>query len=212
MQIMDPSEFVRAYGNLTVKTLSIVFPGEWVEAAWRVIEPPERMVLAIEVNDEPAGGCISSGHLTEDGGVGVRTLDWRYGSPRWIPGLVDEMIQKRTVEAVVADFGGPARAIQAEITAVCDGRNVPLMDRSPRDLAADTGGFYDSLREGSVALEKAPPLADAIGNAHRKDIGDLWLVSRKRMTVDASPLIAGIMAHGVAKELGVFPVVSAFVL
>lgn len=185
-----------------------VFPAEWVERAWRVVEPAAQMVLAVEVNDEPAGASVVSGHPTDDG-VAVRVLEWRYGSPRWVVSLVQRIIDQRSVEAVVVDAGGPARQVVAELKELCDANNVPLVDRKPRDQGADTGQFYDALREKSVVLEKASELQQAIAGAHRKDIGDLWVISRRRMVVDASPLIAGIMAFGVARELVVSPPVSA---
>jgi hypothetical protein len=52
----------------------------------------------------------------------------------------------------------------------------------------------------------------SITGAARKSLGDLWLVSRRQMTADASPIISVILALGLAKELGVKPVVKAFVL
>ena len=95
---------------------------------------------------------------------------------------------------------------------LCDAQNVPLVDRKPRDQGADTGQFYDGLRESRVHLERFSELEAAIAGAHRKDIGDLWVISRKRMVVDASPLIACIMAYGLALELAVSPKVKAFVI
>ena len=100
------------------------------------------------------------------------------------------MITERTVDAVVADFGGPAREIRTELQAVCSGTNVALVDRLPRDLAADTGRFYDGLRERSVALEKSAPLLEAIEGSARKNLGDLWVVARRQMIMDASPIIS----------------------
>jgi hypothetical protein len=123
------------------------------------------------------------------------------------------VLRSREVEAVVGDFGGPAREVKAELTAICEENLVPLIDRVPRDLAADTRRFYDGLREGTVYLNKSEFLAEALAGARRKDFSDtgLWVVSRGRMSVDASPLIAAIMAHGLAVELSVSPKVEFFV-
>jgi hypothetical protein len=210
------NEVVRAFGNRTVKTLVTVFPGDYVEKAWRVIDPPDRFVLAVDINDEPAGAAVATGHLGEvDGVVGgaVRIIEARYGTPRWLPSYVEGVLRSREVEAVVGDFGGPAREVKAELTAICEENLVPLIDRVPRDLAADTRRFYDGLREGTVYLNKSEFLAEALAGARRKDFSDtgLWVVSRGRMSVDASPLIAAIMAHGLATELSVSPKVEFFV-
>lgn len=199
------SEVIRAFGNRTTTSLVTLFPDEWVQNAWRVIEPPTKFVLALDVNEQPQGATVSTGHLTDDGAA-VRPIEWRPGTPAWVPGKVREVLQSRQVEAVVADFGGPARVLKAEIQAVCEEEGVPLVDRLPRDLGADTASFYDALREGRIHIEKTEPIATAIAGAQRKDLGDLWVVSRRRMVTDASPLIASILAHGLAVELSVKPV------
>ena len=200
------SEVIRAFGNRTTTSLVTLFPDEWVAKAWRVIEPPTRFVLALDVNESPAGASLATGHLTDEGAA-VRPIAYQPGTPTWVPGKVREILRQRDVEAVVADFGGPARVLKAEIQAVCEEEGVALVDRLPRDLGADTGSFYDAIREGRIAIEKTEPFADAIAGAQRKDLGDLWLVSRSKMVVDASPLISGILAYGLAVELSVKPVV-----
>jgi hypothetical protein len=207
------AEVVRAFGNRTVQSLITLFPSDYVEAAWRVIEPPTRFVLAVDVNEEPAGASVATGHLDSEGRMAGRVIEWRYGSPRWVAEFCRKVVRERDVEAVIADLGGPARAIREEIQALCDEELVSLVDRVPRDLAADTGRFYDALKEGTVVLEKNPPLMEAIGGAVRKDFSDsgLWVVSRGRMSVDASPVIAVIMAMGVAAELSVRPKSEFFV-
>lgn len=206
MKILSPQDFTRAYGNLTVASLSIVFPEEWVDRSWvAAMEPPERLVLAVDVNSEPPGAAITSGHLASDGIVGIRTLEWRFGSPSWVTQTVDTIIRKRSVEAVVGDFGGPARALLAELTSVCENRGVPLVDRKPRELGGDTAGFYDALRESAVALERNEHLEAAIRGAYRKSIGDLWVPHRKRMLIDASPLMGAIMSYGMAREFALAP-------
>jgi hypothetical protein len=95
---------------------------------------------------------------------------------------------------------------------ICDQASVPLVDRLPRDLAADTDGFYDALRERRVVMDHGEPLEEAIAGARKKALGDMWLVARRLMTVDASPLITTILAYGMATELSVTPVVKPFFL
>ena len=216
---LEPAEAIRAFGNITTASLASIFPDEWVEAAWRVITPSERIVVSVEVNDEPAGATVATGHLAPDPTEkepdrvvsAGRVIEWRPGSPRWVPQLVAKMIRERTVEAVVIDAKGPAREIWPELNGLCEQEYVPIVDRIPKDLGADTARFYNGLRDGIVVLEKAQPLAEAITRAARKQVGDMWLVSRRQMTVDASPLIAVIMATGVARELGVTPRVDPFI-
>nr|MBO2500941.1 hypothetical protein [Acidimicrobiia bacterium] len=203
------AEVVRAFGNRTTRGLVTLFPTDRVEKAWRIIDPPQRMVLAVDVNDEPVGASVASGHVTDEH-TATRLIRWQYGSPRWVPDLVKQVIAHRKVEAVVYDPGSPTKQIEADLQAICEAAFVPLVKRSPRDFGGDCARFYDALAEGRAAIEKAEPLAEAIVAAQRKDIsgGELWVVSRSRTPVDASPLIAVIMAHGLAEELAVSPKVT----
>lgn len=205
------NEIIRAYGNRTTKARVSLFPADWVERAWRVVDPPQRFVLALDVNDSPAGASVTTGHLGDDDGSvkGVsRLVEWRYGSPQWIPEFVGQLIGDRHVEAVVADFGGPAKQVQAEVEVICEAAGVPVVNRSPGELAADTARFYDDLREGRVVLSRSERLVEALEGAAKRTLRDMWLVSRSHMAVDASPLIASILANGLALELAVTPKVE----
>jgi hypothetical protein len=206
MALLTPADFVRAWGNMTVETLAVVFPQEWIERAWRSALPPaQRFTVAIEVNEEPAGATIAAGYELEPGVMAVRTLEWRYGSPAWVPKVIEAMLSRRDLDAIVADFGGPTRQLLAALTVLAEGRLVALIDRKPRQLGADTAGFYDALKEGTVQLERNEYLEAALRGAYRKDIGDLWIPHRRRMAVDASPLLSAVMAYGVAKEYALTP-------
>jgi hypothetical protein len=206
MKILSPSDFVRAYGNLTVQSLAIVFPEEWWGRQMvSAVEPSDRMVLGIDVNDDPSGASITSGHLTTEGAVVTRLLEWRFGSPKWVITTLAQMTERRNVEAIVGDFGGPSRALLTEISNLCEARGVPMVDRKPRDLGADTVNFHDALREGSVFIERNEHLEAALRGAYRKNIGDLWVPHRRRMAVDPTPLLSTIMAFGMAREFALTP-------
>lgn len=202
-----PNEVVRAFGNRTVKAKIQIFPTDWVERAWRVMVPPKKFVVAVDVNEDPVGASVGQGFLTEDGMVASRLIEARPGTPTWVPGYVKALIEKRSVAAVVASFGGPSRVVKAELEALCERAGVPLENRSLQDLAADCSGFYDGLREGRILMSKAEPLEEAIGGARRVKHGELWYVSRGLMAVDASPLITTILACAMASELALTPVV-----
>src|SRR5690606_3942594 len=130
-------EIVRAYANRTVAGRVTLFPADWVDQAWHVIDPPPRFVLAVAVDDDPAGATIATAHQTTDGKIAGRVVEWRAGPEAWVPAKVDEIVQRREVDAIVYDPGSPARALKAELEAISEGRMVPLVERSPRDFAAD---------------------------------------------------------------------------
>ena len=122
-----------------------------------MIPPPERMVLAVDVNETPAGASIMSGHVTETGEGAVRLIEWRAGSPEWVPAKVKEIVAARQVEAVSADLGGPAKQIHAELEAVCEEALIPFVDRYPRLFGGDCARFYDNLRQSTRSCSKSPP-------------------------------------------------------
>ena len=156
MADVEPAEAVRAFGNRTTVTMSALFPQEWLQKAWQVFAPPERLVLAVDVNESPAGASIMSGHVTETGEGAVRLIEWRAGSPEWVPQKIAEIIGARQVEAVSADLGGPAKQIHAELEAVCEEALIPFVDRYPRLFGGDCARFYDNLRQGQILLEDPP--------------------------------------------------------
>ena len=216
--LADPDEgeagVVRAFGNRTTSAKTAVFPAEKVAAAWRVIDPPPKFVLAVDVNESPVGAALATGHMFEKGdrlGAAVRIVEYADGSPHWVPSRVAEMVASGRVEAVVADFGGPAKQFEAEIRSLCETAQVAIVARMPSQVAADTARFHQALRDGTLALDNSDALAAAIDGAVRRT-GDrgLWWVARTRMQVDASPLQAAIMASGLAAELAVVPKVDVW--
>lgn len=215
MELMEPNDIIRYYGNRTVASMVSIFPSEWVTAALRVIDPPMEMILAVDVNNSPAGASLVSGHMTEDGNIATRLIqNVQTGSQRWIFDTIREIHQKRTIETIVGDFGGPSRQIYEELKDLCENELfVPLVDRKPRDLGADTLRFYNDLKDNKTFLDKSDPesLTEALAAAKRKYLGDVWVVSRNPMAVDASPLIATILAHGMTYELALTPKVYHWV-
>lgn len=206
MRRLHPADFTRAYGNVTVQSLAIVFPADWVDAAMvSAMEPATRIVLGLDVNDDPIGATITAAHLGEENIVGIRTLEWRFGAPRWVVAAVDQMASRREVDAIVADFGGPSRTLLTELANLGERHGIPLIDRKPRDLGGDTKAFHDALRDQTVKMERNEYLTAALTGAQRKDIGDLWVPHRRRMRVDPSPLISAIMAYGIAREFALTP-------
>lgn len=207
-----PNEVVRAFGNRIVKSKVLVFPSEWVNKSWRIIQPSPIVCLGVDVNESPEGAAVSAGHLTPEGQIAVRLLEWRSGSPSWVPGYIAEIVKERVVQAIWADFGGPARQLRRDLIQLSESTQTALGERSVVDFGADCMTFYDALRREAVVLAKAPPLEESFQGAARKSVGDVWLVSRRLMSVDASPLIATIIAHSAAAEAAVHPPVSSFVL
>lgn len=202
---LPAGEAVRAMANRVTAVVSSVFPDEWVEEAWATIQPAGKYVVAVDVNDSPPGATVTTAHVTEDNSVALRQVFWRYGSPRWVLDSLATLLDRREVEAVVGDFGGPAKQLAAELEELCRVKRVTLVKTAGSDVTTSSLAFFDALRERKVLLHKTVELDTAIKHAKKRSIGDVWLISRNLMTVDASPIISAILAFGVQKQLMVKP-------
>jgi hypothetical protein len=208
------AEVVRAYGNLTVSSDVSLFPAGWVDDAWRPVIPPvDGFVIAVDVNRDPVGASIVTGHMV-DGIVATQLVTWRDGSANWIAAEVEGLLRRYRVDGVVADLanGSPTKDYEPDLAAITTARGVPLIARNPGQIMADSGRFYAALRDKNVALSVngrtgQPPecLAAAIRGAAKRQLGDGWLVSRSQMMIDASPLIATILAFGMTSQLAINP-------
>lgn len=77
---------------------------------------------------------------------------------------------------------------------------IPITRWEGGALLAAHGGALEDIRDGKVRHNRQPPLDLAAGTAERKDLGDGWVIDRRRSEVDAAPLIAFIGALWLLKQ------------
>lgn len=80
------------------------------------------------------------------------------------------------------------------------GFDIPVVAWHGGDLMAAHGQAFEDVRDGRVRHNKQPPLDIAAGTAERKDLGDSWVIDRKRSPSDVAPLIAWIAALWLMKQ------------
>lgn len=68
------------------------------------------------------------------------------------------------------------------------------------DLLAAHGQAFEDIRDEKVRHNKQPPLDIAAMTAERKDLGDGWVIDRRRSPSDVAPLIAWIAALWLMKK------------
>ena len=77
---------------------------------------------------------------------------------------------------------------------------IPVVPWQGGDLLAAHAQAFEDVRDGKVRHNKQPPLDTAAALAERKDIGDGWVVDRKKSTADVAPLLAWIAALWLMKQ------------
>lgn len=70
--------------------------------------------------------------------------------------------------------------------------DIPVEPWQGGDLLIAHGAAFEDVRDGKVRHNKQPPLDNAAALAERKELGDGWVIDRKRSPVDVAPLIAWI--------------------
>lgn len=113
--------------------------------------------------------------------------------------VVGHCVSKRDLLGeIVLDPVGPA----VDLVAPLEAEGIPVKQVSTREAVAACGQLLTGIIDGTVKVPDHPYKPDldrAAGNADRRDVGDGgWLWSRKRSSVDISPLYAVTLARWAA--------------
>jgi hypothetical protein len=90
--------------------------------------------------------------------------------------------------------GSPAASLVLELLAA----GVPVLEVPGEDVVKACGQLYDGVVAGRIHHRGQPVLDVAVRGAAHRDVGDAWVWSRRRSTVDISPLVAVTIAVGEA--------------
>lgn len=99
---------------------------------------------------------------------------------------------------IVLDPAGPAGALVAPLEAA----GITVRQVSTREAVQACGQFLNDINDGTPRHIGQAELDRAVANADRRDVGDGgWLWSRKRSSVDISPLYAVTLARWAAQTV-----------
>lgn len=190
------SEFRRAYLNQWVRTAhdQVIPPESWDAAVdTRAVAEADRC-FAFDVSPDQQSAAIAvCGVSPRDGVPTVEVVDARSGSS-WVADRLAELVDRWGPRLVVADFGGPAGAIKADVEA----RGVAVRNVTAREHSQAAGALYAAAVASPAPLihhRNQPVLNAALGGASRRQLADAWAWSRKASSVDISPLVAVTLAH-----------------
>ena len=102
-------------------------------------------------------------------------------------------LRRRHRARLAADRYGPTAPLVDELTR----KGITVSATSTGGLAAATAAFTDALAAGTVTHPGDPVLADAITQARRRRVGQLWVPDRG--TPGDAATIAAVVAHDLAR-------------
>lgn len=146
--------------------------------------PDGSLEYAVDVSPDARSAAV----VASDG-VHLEVVKYETGTA-WV---VPTVVAKREVFArIVLDPTGPAGALVAPLEAA----GIPVRTLSTQEAVAAAQGFLTDVTDGRLRHLGQTPLDAAVANADRRDIGDgNWLWSRKKSSVDISPLVAASAAR-----------------
>jgi len=189
----DDASFERAYLNVWPRPSSVVAASGVDLEQWRDAAAPDRPLTrvsapALDVSADRAWSSVVAAGGAGDGPVTVQVLEHRKGTG-WVADVVRELRQTHRGVPVVADS-----IVAASIVAELARAHVQVEPVSASDHARACSAFVDRLAAGALFHRAQQVLDDAVLGAARRPLGDAWLWSRARSSVDISPLVAATLA------------------
>jgi hypothetical protein len=123
----------------------------------------------------------------------VEIIEHRQGT-HWAVDRLNELEQEHSPALIVCDEYGPAGSL---MPALADA-GVKVKGMNSTEHAQACGMFLDAVRQEEVQHLGSVELRNAVHGAAVRPLGDSWAWSRKKSSLDISPLVAATLAHWAA--------------
>lgn len=161
----------------------------------------EGLVFAVDIPPDRSSAVIASYSEVDEVGH-IELIDRRAGTD-WIVPRLKELVENWGPAAIVVDARGPASSLliqleEEEITPPLDPdhpRRGDLFIMNTHDMESACGQFVDAVRHSSFRHLGDEVLRISVSGAATRDITDAWVWTRRKSTVDVSPLVAATMAR-----------------
>lgn len=164
-----------------------------------------RPSFAFDVAPDRSSSAIAVAGKRADGLQHWEVVDVRPGTG-WVVDRLGELRAKWSPASVVCDPAGPAGSL------LKDGKACPTVGSSfevatvtLREHGQACGQLLDAVKDRKGRHTGAPGLEAmlraALNGAAKRDVGDVWLWSRTKATVDISPLVAVTLAARAAQSV-----------
>lgn len=190
----DDAAFERAYLNVWPRpsealTASGVDLDAWRTASAPTVAPGRVTAIALDVAGDRSSAslAVAGPHATDPARIAVEVT--------WTGRVADLAAAVRAARA--AHRGVPVVAdslVAASVVAELARAKVVVDPVGAGDHARACGHFTDRLTAATITHRAQAVLDDAVMGAARRPLGDAWLWSRRRSTVDISPLVAVTLA------------------
>lgn len=178
---------------------------KWLEREDPTAEPSDLMVFSVDVTPSRESASITMTSLLENGDVYMELIDRREGTS-WVPERMRALQRSHNPLAIICDdYGASGTLIEPMRKAGV--RKIETVNI--KDYIKACGDFFDMVHRsdsdsGPVVVHRnQKELHDAIAVAKKSMKGDTaWVLSRKDVTVDISPLVAGVQSLTALQKRG----------
>lgn len=177
----------------------------WDALEDRTQQPTSIMAFAVDVPPSRESASITMTSLLENGDIYMELIDRREGTS-WVPERLKQLQQRYEPVAIVCDEYSAAGSLLPDFKKAKIRR---IEGISVKEYAQACGDLYDMVHrkdddEGvNIVHIGQQELHDAIFVAKKSMKGDTaWVLSRKDVSVDISPLVAGVQSMAWLKKKG----------
>jgi hypothetical protein len=164
---------------------------------WAAIRDPrstiaEAPVLAVDVSPDRSSSSIASAGARGDGKLHVELVDRRRGTG-WVADRLGELVRRHGVTEVLVDGRSQAASLTPDIE---DKIGFEVTETTTAEYAQACGNFFDAVPQKTMRHLGQEELDGAVQGAATRPLGDgAWAWSRKKSTVDITPLVACTLAR-----------------
>lgn len=173
--------------DLSDELHKIIGAAEWSACADPKSVPAPVVRYALDVSPDARSAAVASSD-----GSHVEVVKHEAGTAWVVPTLIDK---KDVVGELVLDPASPAVAMVPALEAA----GIVVRKVSTQEACGAAQAFLTAVTEKALHHLQQPVLDAAVANADRRTVGDGgWLWSRRKSTVDISPLVAVTLARWAA--------------
>lgn len=159
------------------------------------------LVFAVDIPPDRGSAVIAA--YSETDGVGHTELIDRRAGTAWVVPRLQELVEEWEPAAIAIDGRGPAASLLIELEDA--GISPPLDPEHPMrgdlyvltitDMESGCGQMVDAVRQKDFRHLGDEVLRIAVAGAAIREITDAWVWTRRKSTMDVSPLVAVTMAR-----------------
>lgn len=176
----------------TSETASGIFGSK----AWPAIASREEIIdgvpaLAVDVAPDRSSSAIGAASRRDDRLIPVEVLAHHRGTG-WVAKRLGELVEKHGTTVIVLDGRGPGASLIKDIE---DEVGFEVTVISTAEYAQACGGFFDDVMGKVIRHGEQDDLDEAVQGAAVRPLSEAWAWSRKKSTVDITPLVAVTLAR-----------------